>query len=102
MGFLVIPADNPSEVLPDVSSNAAGRTAWSGKHVADLSGADVIAIFMYCRSEAYRQGWNDAIYKRNSSDQGPFPSELLGGLPAEQWNYHYQQGVAECRDARGE
>lgn len=106
MGSLVIPAENPNEVLPTVSFNASGQTAWSGKHVADLTGLDVIAILVFCRNEGYRRGWNDAIYNRDSSGEassdGPFPCALLGGFPSDEWQYSYQRGVEECKDARGE
>lgn len=95
MGLLIFYSDNPS-VLPSVSSNAFGEESWSGLHVEQLSTEQVNQVLRYCRSEGYRQGWNDAVGKRiGSSREGAFHPELLDGQPYKVWQASYDEGVEE-------
>ncbi|MDU4254553.1 hypothetical protein [Pseudomonas sp.] len=96
---LIRQGDDPANSTPSVFSNSSGLTSWSGRHVSELSGSDVVAILEYCTAEGYRRGWNDA---HNDQVQepvaAPFHADLLGGYPAREWTASYWDGVDEQRN----
>ncbi len=95
MGTLIFYSNDPA-VLPRVSSNACGAESWSGLRVDQLSEEQIEQLFRYCRTEGYRQGWNDAVGRRmGDSRKGPFHPELLGGKPSKLWQESYDDGTEE-------
>lgn len=95
--------DNPAEFLPLIFANATGREPWSGLHVSGLSEQHIEAISAYCTREGWRQGWNDALYKRVSENGGcPFHPDLMDGVPYQEWERNYRRGVEEQQQLRPE
>ncbi|KSQ21751.1 hypothetical protein APB26_32745 [Pseudomonas aeruginosa] len=93
---LITKAHNPAEVLPDYFTNSGGSASWAGRKVNELSGLEVIAILQLCRTEGWRQGWNDAQNNQVGAQQtGPFHAALLDGFPSEEWERSYLRGVLE-------
>lgn len=100
MGILIYNPGDPTQHTPVYSTNAAGNTSWSGKHVSELTAMDLVAILQFCRDEASRLGWNDANAGRADCKRiNPFDARLLGGYPHEEWAAHYKRGVCGFAEA---
>lgn len=93
---IVQQSNDPTEYVPSIFFNHCGFMAWSGRHVSELTGMEVVSILEFCQREGSRQGWNDSLYDRvGEREAGPFHQDLLGGFPAQEWARSYRTGVQQ-------
>ena len=83
---------DPANRTPRFFFNSCGYVSWGGKHTDELTAADLVEILEFCRSEAQRQGYNDAKQGFVKA-VNPFDSMLLGGFPCREWADSYDMGV---------
>lgn len=76
---------------PSISCTVFGVPTWSGKSVSDLTSDDMNALTSFIKSEASRQGHNDAIYGTRQGEKSLFHPEFLDGKAYQLWEMHYRR-----------
>ncbi len=91
------------QTAPVYFFNDSGSPSWGGKAVAQMTCMEVLAMLKFCQREGFREGWNDHLAGRATSDAGNmFHSQFADGVPFNVWRMSYASGARVARRRDGQ
>jgi hypothetical protein len=81
---------------PVWTSNDGSTESWSGKHEADLTARELLAILQFCKREGAKSGRHDAAKGVLKTEDGHiFHPHFCDGYPHREWLIAYRKGASD-------